>query len=132
MAKAVAEKLLIRPGTSVWCSDATRLDLLGPLPDGVRVAERIGEATTAVLFVEDAAALRAILDEHQRDLGRPAVLWIAYPKANRSDVNRDTLWPVVAEYGFRPITQVAVDDVWSALRFRPLREGEAQFSGGRS
>jgi hypothetical protein len=132
MAKAVAEKLLIKPGTSVWCSDATRLDLLGPLPDGVRVADRIGETTTAVLFVEDAAALRALLGEHRRDLGRPAVLWIAYPKANRSDVNRDTLWPVVAEYGFRPITQVAVDDVWSALRFRPLREGEAQFSGGRS
>jgi hypothetical protein len=31
----------------------------------------------------------------------------------------------------RPITQVAVDDVWSALRFRPLKEGEPPFTGGR-
>jgi hypothetical protein len=31
----------------------------------------------------------------------------------------------------RPITQVSVDDVWSALRFRALREGEPQFTGGR-
>jgi hypothetical protein len=30
----------------------------------------------------------------------------------------------------RPITQVAVDDVWSALRFRPLRAGELGFTGG--
>jgi hypothetical protein len=31
----------------------------------------------------------------------------------------------------RPIAQVAVDDVWSALRFRPLEEGEPPFTGGR-
>jgi hypothetical protein len=31
----------------------------------------------------------------------------------------------------RPISQVAVDEVWSALRFRPLKEGEAPFTGGR-
>lgn len=31
----------------------------------------------------------------------------------------------------RPISQVAVDDVWSALRFRPLKEGE-EFAGGQT
>jgi hypothetical protein len=30
----------------------------------------------------------------------------------------------------RPISQVAVDDIWSALRFRVLEEGEPPFSGG--
>jgi hypothetical protein len=59
------------------------------------------------------------------------VLWVAYPKGNRADINRDTLWPILAEHGLRPITQVAVDGVWSALRFRPLKEGEEQFAGGR-
>jgi hypothetical protein len=48
-----------------------------------------------------------------------------------ADINRDTLWPILAEYGMRPIGQVAIDDVWSALRFRPDREGEAPFAGGR-
>jgi hypothetical protein len=31
----------------------------------------------------------------------------------------------------RPVSQVAVDEVWSALRFRPLRPGEPPFTGGR-
>jgi hypothetical protein len=31
----------------------------------------------------------------------------------------------------RSISQVAVDEVWSALRFRALKEGEAPFTGGR-
>jgi hypothetical protein len=59
------------------------------------------------------------------------VFWVAYPKANRADLNRDTLWPVLGEYGMRPISQVAVDEVWSALRFRPLKPGEPPFTGGR-
>ena len=41
------------------------------------------------------------------------------------------LWPILAVFGLRPISQVAVDEVWSALRFRPYREGEAPFTGGR-
>jgi hypothetical protein len=81
--------------------------------------------------VSDAAAVRDVLVASADDLTRPGVLWFAYPKGNRADINRDSLWPIVAEYGLRPITQVALDDVWSALRFRPLKPGEAQFSGGR-
>jgi hypothetical protein len=42
------------------------------------------------------------------------------------------LWPILGEHGLRPVTQVSIDQVWSALRFRPLKEGEAQFIGGRS
>jgi hypothetical protein len=51
--------------------------------------------------------------------------------SHRADLNRDTLWPVLGEYGMRPVSQVAVDEVWSALRFRPLKPGEPPFTGGR-
>jgi hypothetical protein len=30
-----------------------------------------------------------------------------------------------------PVSQVAIDEVWSAMRFRTLRDGEALFNGGR-
>ena len=51
--------------------------------------------------------------------------------SHRADLNRDTLWPVLGEYGMRPVSQVAVDEVWSALRFRPRKPGEPPFTGGR-
>jgi hypothetical protein len=129
--KTVADKLLIKPGTAVWCSDAARLALLDPLPEDVRRVEASAEAAVAVVFAEDAATLRDVLGAHGPALAQPDVLWIAYPKGNRADVNRDTLWPILAEHGLRPVSQVSVDDVWSALRFRPLREGEAPLTGGR-
>lgn len=130
-AKTVAEKLLIKPNTTVWVSDRARGELLAPLPEGTRIVSSPGKASTAVVFVEDAASLRKILGTAGDQLSGAEALWIAYPKGNRADINRDTLWPIVAEHGMRPIGQVAVDDVWSALRFRPLREGEAPFTGGR-
>ena len=120
---SVAEKLLVKP---------SRLELTGPLPAGVRRVDAPEQAITALVFADDAASLRDLLATHQERLARPEVLWVAYPKGNRTDINRDSLWPILGELGLRPVTQVAIDQVWSALRFRPLKPGEAPFTGGRS
>jgi len=37
----------------------------------------------------------------------------------KTDVNRDKLWPVLDPLGWRPVRMVAIDEVWSAMRFRP-------------
>ena len=130
-AKTVADKLLIKPDASLWSSHPDRIDLIGTLPSGVRTVERLDQATIALVFADDADSLRKLLARHGDQLAGPDFLWVSYPKANRTDLNRDTLWPILAEYGLRPIGQVAVDEVWSALRFRPLKEGEPPFTGGR-
>jgi hypothetical protein len=47
-------------------------------------------------------------------------LWVAYPKAGQlgTDLNRDSLARVLQAAGLEPVAQIAVDDVWSALRFK--------------
>jgi hypothetical protein len=51
-----------------------------------------------------------------------ATLWFAYPKGSSRnytcEFNRDTGWTVLGELGFEPVRQVAIDEDWSALRFR--------------
>ncbi|MFE2102127.1 MULTISPECIES: hypothetical protein [unclassified Streptomyces] len=46
---------------------------------------------------------------------------MAYPKGGKlgTDLNRDTLAAALSERGVRPVRQIAIDDIWSALRFRP-------------
>lgn len=129
--KTIAEKLLIKPNTTVWTSPADRLNLIDPLPDGVRPVNAPRQAATALIFADAAGSLRDILAAHKDHLAQPSTLWVAYPKANRAGINRDTLWPILVEYGLRPIGQVAVDEVWSAMRFRPTKKGEPPFTGGR-
>ncbi|MCU0442045.1 MAG: hypothetical protein MUE96_06580 [Bacteroidia bacterium] len=50
------------------------------------------------------------------------VLWFCYPKASskkyKCDFNRDTGWAILGKLGFEPVRQVAIDEDWSALRFK--------------
>ena len=52
------------------------------------------------------------------------VVWFAYPKGSskryRCEFNRDTGWEAVREEGFDSVRQVAIDEDWTALRFRRI------------
>jgi hypothetical protein len=131
VSRLTAAKLLIKPGTRLWVAPPEHAALVGTLPDDVAAASGLRDATVAVQFVADAAAVAAAIEEHGADLATPAILWFCYPKGGRTVINRDTLWPMLAARGLRPITQVAIDETWSALRFRQLAPGESPFTGGR-
>lgn len=49
-------------------------------------------------------------------------LWLCYPKGTskkyKTDINRNKAWDVFSPYEFEPVTQVSIDDDWSAMRFR--------------
>jgi hypothetical protein len=52
---------------------------------------------------------------------------ISYPKKTskaKGDLDRDMVWQAVAKTGLRAVSQVSVDDVWSAIRFRPAEKLE--------
>jgi hypothetical protein len=55
-------------------------------------------------------------------LDKDAVCWFAYPKGTskklKSDLNRDIMWDALLPLGIRPVRQIAIDNDWSALRFR--------------
>ena len=60
----------------------------------------------------------AIVDAIEAD----AIVWIAYPKGTskkyKCEFNRDTGWTFLGNAGLEPVRQVAIDEDWSALRFR--------------
>ena len=51
-----------------------------------------------------------------------AIVWVAYPKGTskkyKCEFNRDTGWAKFGAEGFEPVRMVAIDEDWSALRFR--------------
>ncbi|WP_334078024.1 YdeI/OmpD-associated family protein [Paenibacillus sanfengchensis] len=60
------------------------------------------------------AALRAIRPD--------GLLWLCYPKGGAkagTDLTRDKGWETVKAAGYDGIALVSLDDVWSAMRFRP-------------
>jgi len=55
-------------------------------------------------------------------LKEDGVIWFAYPKGTSKkytcEFNRDNGWHVLGKAGFEPVRMVAIDEDWSALRFR--------------
>jgi hypothetical protein len=73
-------------------------------------------------------AAQAELDRLSAILGAAslgdAVLWFAYPKGTSKryacEFNRDTGWQLIRDAGFESVRMVAIDEDWSAVRFRRL------------
>lgn len=95
---------------------------LQPLPENVSLSQRASGTHDVVLFfVTDSAALQNGLTRAINALSDGAVFWICYPKKTsgiKTDLSRDEGWKSVFDAGFGPVTQVAVDETWSALRFK--------------
>ena len=94
--------------------------------EGIEILAGHDAAADAVLlFVNNLAEAQALAPGAVATVApvKPeGILWIAYPKGGsgvKTDVNRDKLWPVVQESGWRPVRQIALDEGWSAMRFRP-------------
>jgi hypothetical protein len=39
-----------------------------------------------------------------------------------SDLSREEVWAAMEATGWRPVSQIAIDETWSALRFRPVED----------
>jgi hypothetical protein len=102
------------------------IELLGA-PDSVigllseLETDEVGDVGPALLaFVANEAALAKVDAIITKSAASDRLTWVAYPKAGQlgTDLNRDTLAASLIEHGVEPVRQVALDDVWSALRFR--------------
>ncbi len=119
MGKTVAEKLGHEPGMRTLVRGAPeglQLDLEGA------AGERFD---LLLLFVRSAAEIEAGAPEADALYADGGRLWFAYPKktgALRTDISRDHGWGPLLERDLLPVTQVAIDETWSALRFRRRRE----------
>lgn len=121
MPRTTAEKLQIKPDTELLLGPCTpeQRAMLDPLPEGVTVGEANRDTTgVAVLFARDRAQLDALLDEVIPKLVSAKAVWIAYPKGNRADINRDSIWKRVEESGLTLNANISLSDEWSSVRLR--------------
>ncbi len=74
------------------------------------------------VFVRNSGDFDTYCDMAVDAVNYDGLLWMSYPKKSsgvESDLSRDILCEMMKETGMRPVMQIAVDDTWSALRFRP-------------
>ncbi len=88
----------------------------------IQSIDQAGEIEFTLGFVIDQVAIENFIHSIQPKIVADPIVWIAYPKASskkyRCAFNRDTGFGILGEYGFEGVRQVAIDEDWSALRFR--------------
>ncbi len=91
--------------------------------DGVQVKRSAGaNLGFALAFVTTLAEVERATAQLTRSAVEDATLWMVYPKATskkyKCEFNRDAGWASLGHAGYEPVRQVAIDEDWSALRFR--------------
>jgi hypothetical protein len=122
----LSKKLAMRPGAQVLRlvnAPAGFVQLLGELPEGVTLStEAQGKADGVLLFMHNSAELHALSSAALAGVRRDGLIWLVFPKKSAkttSDLSRDVVWELMKGSGLRPVTNISIDEVWSALRFRP-------------
>lgn len=75
----------------------------------------------ALVFAVNQNQLNNVLKEVFSALHDNSKLWVAYPKQTSkivSDLNRECSWDMLTENSFEGVSLVALDHVWSAMRFK--------------
>jgi len=125
MPSSLIKKLRIQPGQRLLIVNAPvgYLESLGDLPEGV-VVETSGDGPFDFVhvFAKDREEYASLGPAAVAAVKYDGLLWISYPKGSsrvKTDLSRDMMWELVADARLRPVTQISIDPVWTALRFRP-------------
>lgn len=125
----ILKKLQLKPQMklSVLRAPEESRPLLKAWSEHVLVKTRQSPKDDAVLvFVKAQKDIDALVPKVIAKLDAATLLWMAYPKKSsklyRCDISRDKGWQALGEQGFEPVRQIAIDENWSALRFRALEQ----------
>jgi hypothetical protein len=84
----------------------------------------VSEAEVVLLFAADRGHLDSTLPRVIENVSEKAIIWIAYPKLTSKlakDLSRDLIHALAAKFGLDTVSQIAIDDDWSAMRVKRIR-----------
>lgn len=120
-------KLNFKPGMKIFVANFPE-EFISVVEDWekkeVAIVETPQEADFFLLFVQTVYEITANLEAVKNFVQKDEVLWMAYPKVSSKKykvlINRDSGWGILGSHGFEGVRQVALDENWSALRFRKV------------
>jgi len=113
----VGEKILVKNGPEFYIKKIQNQVILAPEPK------------VKYSFIHLFATNKAELNKHFTELlthfDDSGYFWISYPKKSsgiETDLSRNESWDIFKVYNYRPVSQISLDDTWSAIRVRPSRQ----------
>jgi hypothetical protein len=122
-AEAILKKLVFKGQAPVLVLNAPpeAKSLVAAFGPAVHTAAK-GPAAFVLAYTPDRAAAVKLGKAVPKFLEDGAVFWVVYPKGTskkyKADINRDTLNALMEGFGFDGVSLVALDEDWSAMRYK--------------
>lgn len=94
----------------------------GNKPDTEYLATDIGKYGFVQVFGADRKVLEELMVQVMEAGRYDCLFWACYPKGGgkiKSDLKREVIWELFETIKLRPVSQVSLNETWSALRGRP-------------
>lgn len=121
--KPILQKLLLKSGQRAAVVNApAEYEATARQIPGVQRALHGGEFDFVHVFATQRDELLREGPKWRAALAPAGLLWVSYPKGKvvKTNLNRDVVRLALQEVGLETVSQVSIDNVWSALRAKPV------------
>jgi hypothetical protein len=125
---SLAKKLQLRPGQYLALLNAPAGFAEGLAAELASIGlstQTTSPSAAVLLFVNDLAEAKRLAVGVIAAVKPDDLIWIAYPKGSskvKTDIHRDRLRELLESTGWRAVRLIALDEIWSAMRFRPAEK----------
>jgi hypothetical protein len=89
----------------------------------VHITAALEDYDMVQVFGSSNEELQSLARSVEKNVKEDGLLWLCYPKKSSkvykgSDCSRESVTILLATEGYEPVRQIAIDEDWSALRFR--------------
>ena len=95
--------------------------LQGAVYDTFLDESKMGKYGFVQVFASSQAEMETLVKSVAKAGKYDCLFWVCYPKGigkQKYDLNRDSVWLALGLAGLRPVSQIAINEKWSALRGR--------------
>ena len=120
--KPVAERLQVKADRRLAVVGASAV--LEKTIGASKARSEVAKADVVLLFAPDRSSLDKSLPKLLKTMSPTAIFWIAYPKLSSGlavDLSRDIIHALAPAHGLDTVSQIAVDEDWSALRLKRVK-----------
>jgi hypothetical protein len=128
MASSLGQKLQIKPGVTIAVVNVpedVKSHLVQELLENPLAFTGTISPAALMIFVKNKAEVEQVVFPLLAQSKEFSPVWLLYPKGTSgvpTDVSRDILWKLVEPQGWGPARIIALDEVWSALRFTRIKK----------
>jgi hypothetical protein len=126
MASPLGKKLQIKAGLTLHAlntPDDLKSWLSQELAPTIVDFAPVEKPAAILMFVRNRVQVEQTVFPLLKNLTDKCLVWLVYPKGTsgvETDISRDILWKLIEPLGWRPARMVALDNVWSCMRFSPI------------